>query len=81
MKGHHVATPEDPEKLARRRAGQRKWDEKNRRARGVKPFREAECGTRSGYNKHLKKGTPICTPCREANTEYRRNKRADQRNS
>lgn len=28
----------------------------------------AECGTRSGYQKHVRERTAICQPCREANT-------------
>ena len=29
----------------------------------------AECGTRSGYQKHLRQKTKICGPCRQANTD------------
>ncbi len=29
----------------------------------------AKCGTRSGYQKHLREKTEICTPCRDANTD------------
>lgn len=29
----------------------------------------AECGTRSGYQKHVREKTEICPPCRQANTE------------
>jgi hypothetical protein len=29
----------------------------------------AECGTRSGYQKHLRDKTEICAPCRQANTD------------
>lgn len=36
----------------------------------VKKKREpAECGTRSGYSKHLREKTEICGPCRQANTD------------
>ncbi|MGA5354019.1 WhiB family transcriptional regulator [Streptomyces thermodiastaticus] len=28
----------------------------------------AQCGTRSGYQKHLREKTPICDPCRKANS-------------
>lgn len=73
MKGHGVATPE--ERLAKRRAGQREYDRKKRRRLGRPEFHEAECGTRSGYNKHLKEGTEICQPCRDANAKYRRDRR------
>lgn len=30
----------------------------------------AKCGTRSGYIKHVREGTPKCTPCRIANAAY-----------
>jgi len=29
----------------------------------------AECGTRSGYQKHVREKTEICPPCRQANTD------------
>ncbi|MGW1615745.1 WhiB family transcriptional regulator [Streptomyces sp. NPDC002285] len=29
----------------------------------------AKCGTRSGYQRHLREKTEICTPCRQANTD------------
>lgn len=29
----------------------------------------AKCGTRSGYQKHLREKTPSCQPCRQANTD------------
>lgn len=29
----------------------------------------AKCGTRSGYQKHLREKTEICPPCRQANTD------------
>ncbi|MFD4572059.1 WhiB family transcriptional regulator [Streptomyces sp. NPDC058417] len=29
----------------------------------------AKCGTRSGYQRHLKDKTAICGPCRQANTD------------
>ena len=29
----------------------------------------AECGTRAGYQKHLREKTEICPPCRQANTD------------
>lgn len=38
-----------------------------------KPVRKkrepAKCGTRGGYQKHLREKTPICQPCRQANTD------------
>lgn len=30
----------------------------------------AECGTRSGYNRHARLGELACEPCKTANTEY-----------
>lgn len=32
-----------------------------------RPVRVAECGTRSGYNRHLDRDEPTCTACRAAN--------------
>jgi hypothetical protein len=29
----------------------------------------AKCGTRGGYQKHLREKTKICAPCRQANTD------------
>ncbi|MDL5205087.1 WhiB family transcriptional regulator [Streptomyces sp. ALI-76-A] len=29
----------------------------------------AKCGTRPGYQKHLREKTPVCGPCRQANTD------------
>lgn len=29
----------------------------------------AKCGTRSGYQRHHREGTPYCVPCRQANTD------------
>lgn len=34
-----------------------------------KPRQPAECGTRPGYQKHLREKTEICGPCRQANTD------------
>lgn len=28
----------------------------------------AECGTRAGYNRHIKQGEPTCTECKAAQT-------------
>ena len=30
--------------------------------------RVAECGTRAGYNRHLKQGEPTCAACKAAQT-------------
>jgi hypothetical protein len=36
----------------------------------VRPKRgPAQCGTRGGYQKHLREKTTICAPCRQANTD------------
>ncbi|CAM5619228.1 Transcriptional regulator WhiB OS=Streptomyces aurantiogriseus OX=66870 GN=whiB PE=3 SV=1 [Streptomyces aurantiogriseus] len=38
--------------------------------KAAKPAREpAKCGTRSGYQKHVREKTVICGPCRQANTD------------
>lgn len=29
----------------------------------------AKCGTRGGYQRHHREGTPYCAPCRQANTD------------
>ena len=46
------------------------------RARGIKPKavrtssrKVAECGTRAGYNRHLKQGEPTCADCKQAQLE------------
>jgi hypothetical protein len=53
--------------LKRREAAQ----ETNRNATPmVRKKREpAKCGTRGGYQKHLREKTEICAPCRQANTD------------
>jgi hypothetical protein len=33
------------------------------------PRKPAECGSRGGYQKHLRDKTEICAPCRRANTD------------
>lgn len=41
----------------------------------------ARCGTRAGYKRHSRKGTPFCDACRAANTEHSRElarRRAEQ---
>ena len=35
----------------------------------------ARCGTRAGYQRHLKEGTEVCGPCRQANTDADNNLR------
>jgi hypothetical protein len=34
----------------------------------------AQCGTRSGYNKHRRNNTEACAECKQANTDYYRSK-------
>lgn len=36
------------------------------------PLQRARCGTRSGYNRHLRRGEAGCEPCQEAMREYAR---------
>ncbi|MFE0647445.1 hypothetical protein ACFVZH_02490 [Streptomyces sp. NPDC059534] len=46
-----------------------------------KPREPARCGTRAGYKRHSRKGTPFCDACRAANTEHTREltrRRAEQ---
>ncbi|MFE3169298.1 WhiB family transcriptional regulator [Streptomyces sp. NPDC059224] len=33
------------------------------------PRQPAKCGTRPGYQKHIRERTEICGPCRQANTD------------
>lgn len=33
------------------------------------PRQPAKCGTRPGYQKHLREKTKVCAPCRQANTD------------
>lgn len=39
----------------------------------------AACGTRSGYARHRKEGTPACEACRQAATRYTTDRRRAQR--
>lgn len=58
-------------------AGRRKVYERRReialQTQAEQPQRKtrepAKCGTRSGYQKHLREKTKICPPCRQANTD------------
>jgi hypothetical protein len=34
-----------------------------------------DCGTYAALQRHVKEGTPVCKPCREAGNEYMRNRR------
>lgn len=46
---------------------------RQRASAGPKPVpkkrQPARCGTRGGYQKHLREKTTICPPCRQANTD------------
>lgn len=43
---------------------------KPRQPKAARKRREpAKCGTRGGYQKHLREKTTICAPCRQANTD------------
>ena len=33
------------------------------------PRKVAQCGTRAGYNRHIKQGEPTCTACKAAQLE------------
>jgi hypothetical protein len=45
-------------------------DDLERKEQGLPdPRRRAECGTRSGYQRHVKRGEPIDDACRQANTD------------
>jgi hypothetical protein len=46
------------------------YEELVKRKTGQGPKRKlAKCGTRSGYQRHLREKTQICAPCRQANTD------------
>lgn len=40
-----------------------------RKEAGLTNRKVAECGTRAGYNRHLKMGEATCTACKAAQTE------------
>ena len=41
----------------------------NRKVAAPSNRKVAQCGTRAGYNRHLKMGEPTCTDCKAAQTE------------
>lgn len=48
----------------------RKQQQRTKKAKPApKRRRPVVCGTRGGYQKHLREKTEICTPCRQANTD------------
>lgn len=54
---------------------------RNPKPKSVSTIRKvAECGTRAGYNKHRREGTPTCAECKAAQSaavnEYLKRKRA-----
>ena len=36
----------------------------------------SKCGTRAGWNIHMRRGEQVCEPCQAANTAYQRARRA-----
>lgn len=49
-----------------------KQDKRRREAAGLRPAvrQPARCGTRPGYKRHHREGTPVCDACAEANRAY-----------
>lgn len=50
-----------------------KQDQRRREEAGLRPRsgrQPARCGTRPGYKRHHREGTPVCEPCAEANRTY-----------
>lgn len=48
-------------------------DKRAREAAGLQPRgsrRPARCGTRPGYKRHHREGTPVCDACAQANRDY-----------
>jgi hypothetical protein len=43
-------------------------DKLNRKTRVASNRKVAQCGTRAGYNRHLKQGEPTCAECKAAQT-------------
>jgi hypothetical protein len=54
------------EALRKQQTGQQKKTEPKPQPKKREP---AKCGTRGGYQKHLREKTEICGPCRQANTD------------
>jgi hypothetical protein len=42
---------------------------------GRKPIHGTGCGTPAGAQQHYRAGTPVCDACRQAMSEYRRNRK------
>jgi hypothetical protein len=49
-----------------------KQDKRRREAAGLRPLGRtpARCGTRPGYKRHHREGTPVCDACAQANRAY-----------
>lgn len=56
----------------RNRAAIREHARLRRRAAGIPQRAEGGCGTGSGYAKHYRDGTPVCSECRDARRQSRR---------
>ena len=56
-----------------------KYRRERRWANGGYKWVDAECGTRSGWVRHMKRGETACNGCREAQTAYMRGYRAEKR--
>lgn len=54
------------DELRKKQTGQQKKAEPKPQPKRREP---AKCGTRGGYQKHLREKTEICGPCRQANTD------------
>lgn len=56
-----------------------KWQEADRRKKGVKPVKIAGCGTLSAYRRHLRRGEPVDHWCNLAHNADSRRRRAEAR--
>lgn len=61
-------TPRQRERLYHRLRGRAKASKPAPKA-PPKKREPAKCGTRGGYQKHLREKTEVCPPCRQANTD------------
>jgi hypothetical protein len=61
------------EKRQRKADYMRAWRAKNGARTGKRgPAPSAACGTRSGYHRHYREGTPVCVACASAEADYKR---------
>jgi hypothetical protein len=66
--------------MADRREYQRQWQEKRRRAAGIKARPAAQPhGTAAGYRRHRYQDEQPCSACRAAWSEYHRQRRAQKK--